>query len=178
MATGEAEVFIWKIIYFISWSIWQICPCCLKMCFLVWYFSKFSGFISLTCASSLSSTMRCRTASTLKCTNRYACLSVSSTSSCLSLFLLLCSTSLSKGVLWYLLCTCWHVLCLCGLTDAVYLCLFVCVFFFFVYIECLCVCVFVCLFVIDGALSPFPQLGLAGWAQRHNEWLCRLIGAV
>lgn len=33
---------------------------------------------------------------------------------------------------------------------------------FFVYIECLCVCVFVCLFVIDGALSPFPQLGLAG----------------
>lgn len=26
---------------------------------------------------------------------------------------------------------------------------------------CVSVCVDVCLFVIDGALSPFPQLGLA-----------------
>lgn len=66
-------------------------------------------------------------------------------------------------------CACWRVLVCMFKCIWVCVCARVCVF-----LKCVCVC----LFVIDGALSPFPQLGLAAWAQRQDEWLCRLIGAV
>lgn len=51
----------------------------------------------------------------------------------------------------------------CGPVDVslcVHECICVCVCLSFT--VCLYMCVDVCLFVIDGALSPFPQLGPAG----------------
>lgn len=47
--------------------------------------------------------------------------------------------------------------CPCVCTSA-----FVCVCVSLFYCMLVYVCVDVCLFVIDGALSPFPQLGPAG----------------
>lgn len=100
---------------------------------------------------------------------------------CLPLCLRVCFTSsLSFSLFFLFLSHGWVLMYLvCALVD-VSLCahsnVFGCV-----YVH-VCVCfesVFVCVyFVIDGALSPFPQLGLATKAQRQDEWLCRLIGAV